>query len=192
MASIEFGRNVVGLKNANTTEVNPKTEYPVIHIMPNQAEYLAKKQYGGTIRLGAWPCILKKGTLLEKAYKKFGDGKTSPWYQPNPLNKSQLSTRSTSSGLMLNKVEASKVNSQMLVHERHRHRYEFNNKYKDQYEKEGFVFSGTSPDGKLVEAIELKDHPFFVGTQFHPEYLSRPLSPHPIFLSFVEAIVNKL
>ena len=74
-----------------------------------------------------------------------------------------------------------------VIFERHRHRYEFNNKYKEKFESKGFVISGTSPDGKLVEAIELKDHPFFIGTQYHPEYLSRPLSPHPVFLGFIHA-----
>ena len=182
MASIEFGRNAVGLKKANSSEVDPRTPHPVIHIMPNQRDYLNKKQYGGTIRLGAWPCVIRKGTLLEKAYKKFGGGKFRPWYQPNPLfkNKSPITN-----------PPAGRAGHELLIFERHRHRYEFNNKYKRLYEKKGFVFSGTSPDGKLVEAIELKEHPFFVGTQFHPEYLSRPLSPHPIFLSFIEAIVNK-
>jgi len=175
MASIEFGRNVVGLKKANSSEVDSSTPYPVIHIMPNQREYLSKKQYGGTIRLGAWPCVIKKDTLLDKAYKKYGGGKSNPWYQENPLEfKSKF-----------------KVNSNLLIYERHRHRYEFNNKYKEKYEKSGFIFSGTSPDGKLVEAIELTDHPFFIGTQFHPEYLSRPLTPHPIFLSFIESMLKK-
>lgn len=175
MATIEFARNVLGLKKANTTEVDSKTPYPVIHVMPEQAKYLAKRQYGGTIRLGAWPCVIKKGTILEEAYKKYGGSKSNPWYQPNPLFKSL-------------KPQAAK---HLLIYERHRHRYEFNNKFKSDYEKHGFIFSGTSPDGKLVEAIELKGHPFFVGTQFHPEYLSRPLSPHPIFLSFIEAILKR-
>jgi CTP synthase len=138
--------------------------------MPNQAEYLAKRQYGGTIRLGAWPCIVKKGTKLFEAYKKYGKGKKLPWNTPNPVFAKKIS------------------NSRMLIYERHRHRYEFNNKYRERYEKKGFVISGTSPDGKLVEAIELKNHLFFIGTQFHPEYISRPLTPHPIFISFLEAI----
>ena len=174
MATIEFGRNVVGLKKVNTTEVDPKTPNPVIHIMPDQAAYLKKRQYGGTIRLGAWPCIVKKDTILERSYKEYGKVTNAPWFQSNPVFPNNIST-----------------NTHLLIYERHRHRYEFNNKYKADYEKHGFVFSGTSPDGKLVEAIELKDHPFFVATQFHPEYISRPLTPHPIFLSFVEAIVNK-
>ena len=145
MATIEFARNVLGFIDANSTEVNPKTKHPVIHIMPDQERYLAKRQYGGTIRLGAWPCKIKKGTKLWSIYKKD------------------------------------------LAMERHRHRYEFNNKFKKQFEKVGFVISGISPDGKLVEAIELKNHRFFIGTQFHPEYISRPLTPHPIFVSFLEA-----
>jgi CTP synthase len=173
MAAIEFGRNVCGLEKANSEEVNPKTPHPVIHIMPEQKKYLEKNQYGGTIRLGAWPCKIKKGTRLKKAYEKYGNGISSAWYQINPKVKSKIKPQKAS-----------------LIFERHRHRYEFNNKYKEMFEKNGFVFSGTSPDGKLVEAIELIDHPFFVGTQFHPEYLSRPLSPHPIFLSFVEAIIK--
>lgn len=161
MATIEFARNVCNLKNANSIEVDPKTNHPVIHIMPEQEEYLAKHQYGGTIRLGHWPCKIKEGSLLEKCYKDFG---TFP---------------STT-------LQATTYN---LVHERHRHRYELNNEYRNRLEKTGLVISGTSPDGKLVEAIELPEatHPFFLGTQFHPEYQSHPLSPHPIFCAFIKA-----
>lgn len=146
MAAIEFARNVLGLKKANSEEVDPKTPDPVVHIMPNQEKYLAKKQYGGTIRLGAWPMITQKDTLLASIY---GGTKTS---------------------------------------ERHRHRYEFNNKYRKKFEKYGISFSGLSPDGELVEAIELDKslHPFFLGVQFHPEYKSRPLSPHPIFMELIK------
>ena len=89
MATIEFARNVLNLKNANTTEVNPYTRNSVIHIMPQQRKYLEKNQYGGTIRLGAWPCVVKKGTILENAYKKYGSNKSSPWYIPNPLSNHQ-------------------------------------------------------------------------------------------------------
>ena len=173
MATIEFARNVIGLKGANTTEINPKTKYPVIHIMPQQKEYLAKRQYGATIRLGAWPCKIKKGTKLEKAYKKYGLSKGAPWFESNPL---------------FNKPKEQK--GSLLVHERHRHRYEFNNKYRKRFESHGFIISGTSPDGKLVEAIELADHPFYLGTQFHPEYESRPLTPHPIFVSFLKSTIS--
>ncbi|MCX6706097.1 MAG: CTP synthase [Candidatus Woesebacteria bacterium] len=148
MAVIEFARNVLGLKGANSIEIDPKTKYPVIHIMPNQRQYLSKKQYGGTIRLGSWPCSLKKGSKLSKIY-----------------------------------------GGKILINERHRHRYEFNNAFKEKFEKKGMVFSGTSPDGKLVEAIEFKDHKFFVGTQFHPEYISRPLTPHPIFVSYLSSML---
>jgi len=158
MAVVEFGRNVLGLKGANSEEVNPKTPCPVIHIMPKQKEYLAKKQYGGTIRLGAWPCKLFKNSQIYDFYQKHG------WLPKNAI-----------------------------VQERHRHRYEFNLKYKDRYQKAGFKISGVSPDKKLVEAVELDKslHPFFIGVQFHPEYKSRPLNPHPLFLEFIRACLRK-
>lgn len=163
MAVIEFARNACGLKDANSEEVNPKTTNPVIHIMPGQRELLAKKQYGGTIRLGGWPCKLIKGTHLAASYanqsKKIKDD----------LNK----------------------NKNVVVSERHRHRYEFNNDYRELFEKNGLKISGTSPDGKIVEAIEITDHPFFIGTQFHPEYISRPLDPHPLFVEFIKVCLNK-
>jgi len=168
MASIEFARNVLGFSDANTTEANPKTKHPVIHVMDSQKEYLEKHQYGGTIRLGAWPCLVKKGTLLEKSYLDYGKVTNAPWFIPRDK-----------------KIDGK---GSLVIYERHRHRYEFNNKYKKDYEKAGFVVSGTSPDGALVEAIELKNHKFFVGTQFHPEYESRPLTPHPIFMSFVKSL----
>ncbi len=169
MAAIEFARNVLKLDSANSQEVNPQTPYPVIHIMPNQKKYLEEKQYGGTIRLGAWPCVVKKGTILENAYTSYGKNPNSPWLIPRDK-----------------RYKA----KQLIIFERHRHRYEFNLKYKKLFEKNGFVVSGVSPDRKLVEAIEIKDHPFFVGTQFHPEYLSRPLTPHPIFVSFLKAVIS--
>jgi CTP synthase len=145
LATVEFARNKLGLKDASSTEINPKTKNPVIHIMPDQEKKLLEKDYGGTMRLGAWDCKLEAGTKVRKLYGK------------------------------------------AEISERHRHRYEFNNKYKTDLEKNGLQIVGTSPDGKLVEIIELKDHPFFIGTQFHPELKSRPLSPHPIFLGFIEA-----
>lgn len=146
MAAIEYARNVVGLQGANTAEAKKDCQHPIIHIMPDQKEYLEKKQYGGTIRLGAWPCLVESDTLLKSIY------------------------------------QAEKIE------ERHRHRYEFNNKYRDKIKEAGMIVSGTSPDGKLVEAIELSEdeHPFFLGTQFHPEYKSHPLSPHPIFVKYLK------
>ncbi len=163
MAVIEFARNVVHLKGANSTEADPQTAHPVIHVMPTQVEYLAKKQYGGTIRLGSWPTILQDGTKIKNAYKKYSTDKTSPWFKGNDFqNKS-------------------------IIYERHRHRYEFNNEYREQLENAGLIISGLSPDGQLVESIELPNHPFFVGTQFHPEYIARPITPHPIFLAFITA-----
>ncbi|MDP3964738.1 MAG: CTP synthase [bacterium] len=150
MAVVEFARHVAGLKKANSLEIDPKTPHPVIHIMPEQEKYLAKKQYGGTIRLGNWPCRLTPGTRTADAY-----------------------------------------HGAKLIQERHRHRYEFNDAYRKKLESKGLVVSGTSPDGKLVESIELPDHPFFIGTQFHPEYQSRPERPHPLFVEFVKAAGRK-
>jgi CTP synthase len=141
-AVIEFARNVCGMKAANSTEFNPRTPYPVIYLMPRQRGI---KRKGGTMRLGAWPCRVRKGTLAYRCY------------------------RGTD------------------VSERHRHRYEVNNKYLGMLEKKGLVVSGKSPDGSLVEIAELKGHPFFIATQFHPEFKSRPLRPHPLFLGFIKA-----
>ena len=148
MAVIEFTRNVLGLAEANSEEANPNTPDPVIHIMPGQKELLAQKGYGGTIRLGGWPCQIASGTKLAAAYaKKFGQT--------------------------------------TVISERHRHRYEYNNDYRSRLEAAGLKVAGTSPDGSIVEAVEISDHPFFIGTQFHPEYISRPLDPHPLFVEFV-------
>lgn len=148
MAVIEFARNVCGFKGANSAEVDPDTPHSVIHIMPDQEEIIANGQYGGTIRLGGWPCKIVKRTHMARAYKKY--------------------------------------TKENVVSERHRHRYEFNNEYKEELQKKGLKIAGTSPDGKIVEAIELTDHPFFIGTQFHPEYISRPLDPHPLFVEFIK------
>ena len=148
MAVIEFARNVLKLKDANTAEADPNTKFPVIHTMDYQKELIKNREFGGTIRLGSWPCKLKKGTKLSKIYS-----------------------------------------NKEIINERHRHRYEFNNKYKKQFEEKGLTISGTSPDGKLVEAIEISNHKFFVGTQFHPEYKSRPLHPHPIFIEFLKSTI---
>jgi len=150
LATVEVARNLAGLSGANSTEINPKTKYPVIHIMPDQEKKMLKRDYGATMRLGAWDCHLVKGS---KAYEAYG--------------RSDIS-------------------------ERHRHRYEFNNSYRFKLEKIGLIISGTSPDGKLVEIVELKDHPWFIGVQFHPEFKSRPLRPHPLFRDFVGACKTQL
>lgn len=151
MAVIEYARNVLGLVDANSEEVNSNTKNPVIHVMPEQKKYLESKNFGGTIRLGAWPCKLTKGTHLGKAY------------------------------------------GADLVYERHRHRYEFNNEYRELLEKAGLIIAGTSPDGKLVEAIELskKIHPFFVATQYHPELKTSFLKPNPVFDAFITQCIKK-
>lgn len=147
---IEYARNVLGLKDANTREINPNSKNLVIDVMEDQKEKIEKKNLGGSMRLGAYPAILKKGTIAEKAYSK------------------------------------------LEISERHRHRYEVNNNYIGRFEKAGLVFSGLSPDGKLCEIAELsqKDHPFFLGTQFHPEFKARPLSPHPLFTAFIKACIK--
>lgn len=126
--------------------------------------------------MGSWPCKVKPRTILESAYKKYGE-------EPNTITNSKFKIQNA-------KIQ---VKSQNLIYERHRHRYEVNNDYRETLGKAGMVISGTSPDGKLVEAIELpkKTHPFFVGTQFHPEYKSRPLSPHPLFVGFIKAALSK-
>jgi CTP synthase len=154
MAVIEFARDVCKMRGANSAEVDPKTPYPVIHIMPGQAELIKEKGYGGTIRLGGWPCKIVSGTHLAGAYTKAKKGKG-------------------------------------VIIERHRHRYEFNNEYRKIFEKNGLTIAGTSPDGKIVEAIEITKHPFFIGTQFHPEYISRPLDPHPLFVEFIKVCSNR-
>ena len=157
MATIEFARNVAGMKSANTTEVDDDTPHPVIHIMPDQEKKMLNREYGATMRLGGWDCVITRGTKTEAAYLSAG---------------------------LIKKSGIAKIS------ERHRHRFEFNNAYREQLTKAGLVISGTTPDGKLVEIVELKDHPYFVGSQFHPEFQSRPLSPHPLFVGFVKAVVK--
>lgn len=148
LAAVEFARDVLKLRNANTTEIDSKTKNPVIHIMPDQEKKLLDRDYGASMRLGSWQCVLKKGSLAEKLY------------------------------------------SAKKISERHRHRYEFNNKYKSLFEKAGLAFSGTSPDGKLVEILELPNHNFFIASQFHPEFKSAPFNPHPMFKGLIEAILK--
>lgn len=162
--TISFARNVLNLKKANSTELDPNTPDPVIATMQDQVEKIKNKNYGGTMRLGAYPCILKKGSVAAMAYTSFSQGR--------PLNLGKGPT---------------------LITERHRHRYEVNNSYISSLEKAGLVFSGKSPDGKLMEIAELpkSKHPFFLGTQFHPEFLARPLSPHPLFTAFIKACIGK-
>ncbi len=151
LATVEFARNVAGLRGAASTEIDKKTPHPVIDIIPDQVEKLEDKKYGGTMRLGAYPAKLKEGSIAAKAY---GSEKIS---------------------------------------ERHRHRYEVNPEYIARLEAKGMVFSGCSPDGVLMEIAELpkNKHPFFLGTQFHPELKSRPLAPHPLFSEFIKTAVAK-
>ena len=146
MAVVEFARNVIGLKNANSSEFVPEGDCSVIHWMPDQRGDI---QMGGTMRLGAYPCSIKPGTELERAY-----GKSD-------------------------------------IAERHRHRYEFNNLYRDKFKEAGMVFSGLSPDERLVEAVELPEKTFFVGVQYHPEFKSRPNHAHPLFRELIKAALSK-
>lgn len=144
-AVIEFGRNVLGFKDANSTEMNPGTTNPVIDLLEAQKKITNK---GGTMRLGAYPCNVSKDTKAWEIYK------------------------------------------QKEISERHRHRYEFNNEYLQDYEKAGMIASGINPEGGLVEIVEIKDHPWFVGVQFHPEYKSTVANPHPLFVHFVKAAIE--
>lgn len=144
-AVIEFARNVLGLKGANSSEMDEKTKYPVIHLLEEQRKVVNK---GGTMRLGSYSCNVSANTQAWSVYK------------------------------------------QKQINERHRHRYEFNNTYLPDFEKAGMIASGLNPGGKLVDIIELKNHPWFVGVQFHPEYKSTVANPHPLFVSFVKAALN--
>ena len=146
IAVIEFARHVAGLAGANSREFDEASPYRVIDFMPGQNDEIDK---GGTLRLGAYPCAVRPGTLLERCY------------------------------------------GSDFISERHRHRYEFNNEYRDALTKAGLVIGGTSPDKRLVETVELADHPFFIGVQYHPEFKSRPNRPHPLFLGFVRAALGE-
>jgi len=147
MAVIEYGRHMAGLDRANTTEVDPETPHPIVTILPQQRENLLHKNFGGTMRLGAYSAILETSSIAFEAYGK------------------------------------------QTISERHRHRYEVNPKYLEILRQKGLIISGLSPDGTLAEIIELpkSEHPFFIATQFHPEFTSRPLAPHPLFKEFIKS-----
>jgi CTP synthase len=145
LAVVEFARDVCGMKDAHTTEISKETKHPVIDILPEQVKHLKFSDYGATMRLGEYPAVLKKDTLI---YKLYGTDKVS---------------------------------------ERHRHRYEVNPEYISKIEEKGMVFSGSSPDRRLMEFMEIPGHKYFVGTQAHPEFKSRPLRPHPLFLGLIKA-----
>jgi CTP synthase len=150
LATIEFARNVCKIKDATSREFNKNAKNAVIDVMQEQKKLLKEKNYGGTMRLGAYNCKLKQNTISQKAYQATD------------------------------------------ISERHRHRYELNNDFRELLEKKGMIMAGTNPEKDLVEIIEIPDHPFFVATQFHPEFKSRPLNPHPLFKEFINsAIKNK-
>ena len=146
---IEYARNVMGIPDSNTVEIDPDSPDPIVDVMPDQKNLIKEGKYGGTMRLGNYPAVLKKGTI---AYDSYG------------------------------KKE---------IVERHRHRYEINPEYVEKLEEAGIVFSGTSPDGVLMEIGEVPKNKFHLGTQFHPELLARPLSPHPLFDAFIKAAIEK-
>jgi CTP synthase len=156
LAVVEYARNVLGLENAHSTELNPKTPHPVIYLTKEWFDYRTKQiqvrdetsDMGGTLRLGANPCVLIKNTFAKDAYKEDE------------------------------------------IFERHRHRYEFNDEYRAQLEEKGLIISGTSPDNNLVEIVEIADHPWFLGCQFHPEFKSKPMKPHPLFRDFIAAAIK--
>lgn len=145
LSIVEFARDVAGLAGAHSSELDPGTSHPVIHLMPDQN---GVEDIGGTLRLGSYPCVLDK---TSKAYKLYGEE---------------------------------------IIHERHRHRYEVNNDYRASLEENGMMLSGISPDGRIVEMVEIPSHPWFVATQAHPELKSRPNRPHPLFRGFIEAAVK--
>ena len=142
MAVIEFARNVLNLKDAHSTEMDVNSPNPVIDLMEEQKKITAK---GGTMRLGAYPCAIKQGSLAEKVYGK------------------------------------------LEISERHRHRWEFNNAYLAAFEEHGMIASGKNPESNLVEIIEIRNHPYFIGVQYHPELKSTVENPHPLFVSFIKA-----
>ena len=142
MAVIDYARNVLHLKGANSTEMDVNTPHPVIDLMDEQKSIVDK---GGTMRLGTWKCQLTPGSIVADVYGK------------------------------------------EIIEERHRHRYEYNNKYKQQLEEAGMLTTGVNPETGLVEIIEIKNHPWFVGVQYHPEYKSTVANPHPLFVAFVKA-----
>ena len=145
IAVIEYARNVLNLKDANSREFDELSRNKVIDFMPGQNDEIDK---GGTLRLGSYPCHIASGTFMDECYHS------------------------------------------TIINERHRHRYEFNNEYRDELSKAGLIISGTSPDGRLVETVEIADSPFFVGVQFHPEFKSRPNRPHPLFLGLIRAALE--
>ncbi len=148
---VEYARNILDWKDANTAEINPNSTHLVIDIMPDQKKKMKEENYGGSMRLGAYPAVFKNGSIAKKSYAGAEE-----------------------------------------ISERHRHRYEVNPEYITEIEKAGLVFSGISPDGTLMEIAELpeQEHPFFLGTQFHPELQARPLAPHPLFVEFVKAAMK--
>ncbi len=165
LMTVEYARNVLGLKDANSYEFDEITPDPVISIMDDQKDI---GNMGGTMRLGAYPCVISKNTLAYQIYYK-----NNKKYPANNKNCVKLNH-----------------DGNIIISERHRHRFEFNNKYREKFKTSGFIFSGTSPDSKLIEICEINSHPWYIGCQFHPEFKSSPLYPHPLFREFIAAAVK--
>jgi len=157
LATIDFARNICGIKDATSREFDKNPKNPIIDVMEEQKKLLQEKHYGGTMRLGAYDCEIQPNTISYKAYKDWAPDANGPY----------------------------------MISERHRHRYEVNNDYRDKLTEKGLVIAGINPKANLIEIIEIKNHPFFVGTQFHPEFKSRPLKPHPLFKEFIKAAIKK-
>ncbi|HLD27898.1 MAG TPA: CTP synthase [Patescibacteria group bacterium] len=173
LACVEFARHVVGLSDANSVEINPETKNPIIHDIPMDTRYQVIKGEGTSMRLGAYDCYLLENSQAGRIYLKAGEGRLLSEVQK--------------------KNAKIKAKGSIKISERHRHRYEFNNDYREILEDNGLIISGTSADDFFVEMIELpkKMHPFFIATQGHPEYKSKPLHPHPIFIEFLKAGLKK-
>jgi len=160
LAVVEFARDVCHMKDAHTTEIVKHCKYPVIDTLPEQKALIQEKKYGGTMRLGEYACLIKKGTLSHSAYSKSG------WGRKNKKG-------------------------DILVQERHRHRYELNNEFRKDLQDKGLVIAGVNPERDLAEIIEIPRHPFFVACQFHPEFKSKPLNPHPLFREFIKVAIQR-
>lgn len=168
LSVIEFARNIAGIKDATSREFDKNAKNPVIDVMEEQKKMLQKKHYGGTMRLGAYDCEIQPKTISYRVYRS--------WAR-NPNSRANLTMEHSKSGCY-------------VISERHRHRYEVNNNYRKILREKGLILAGINPKKDLVEIIEIKNHPFFVATQFHPEFKSRPLSPHPLFREFIRIAIK--
>ncbi len=191
IAAIAFARGVLGYDDANSYEFDPNSQHTIIDFMEDQNDSIRK---GGTMRLGAYPCAIRPNSLLNKYYKKdLIEERHRHRYEFNDQNDSIRKGGTMRLGAYPCAIRPNsllnKYYKKDLIEERHRHRYEFNNFYRAEFEHNGMLITGTSPDKQLVEAIEFADHPYYVGVQYHPEFKSRPNRPHPLFLGLIESAI---